>query len=345
MRPEDLFGERSPALDACRRMRPLGRSATAVCIPLQAAELLPHMCGMVEVAALLQDVFSKPTLAKRRFARMVGRLSGLHFALVGRPGTGRRTAVRSACATCGIDMLTIAPEQYVYQDLGVAMNYCLAFKPCVLYFDGFDALLKNRDFCNEFGFQILGQEPVADTWDGMYLAFGIENPALLAAQPLLRLCKNRYATVRDLDAEDAARLLFRVFLPEGGAKVNADDLTDKQWDDLETAVKRCTPRDLKDFASVVQWSALSRISVRSHAEDSGIPVMASDKSVSLPGPSTAAAAAAVDAAPGPIVVDWAQDVEANYVVIPPDRSPTGVLAYAVPRYREGCWSFQQSPDG
>lgn len=303
--------------DAIARMHPLGRTGAMTCVPAEVCNLLPHMCGMAEISELLCNVLVKPSIAKKVYMETAGRLTGFHFALVGENGTGRRSAMRSVCAACCIDALTITYHQYVYGDIGYAIRYASSHMPCVVYFDDFDSLGCKDEFAAEFSYQVLGQDRLCNTWEGVWLGFGVQTQAAATAWPLADLCGPRFASVRNLTDEEAARLLMQDFLSTGGAQVDVESMTGQQWTVLAAAMQDCTPQDLKGFAGSVLWSALSRVSTGSHATANDIPVL---------GPTsrwTRGAAQQRQHRP-PVEVKWTMDAEPCYKKQGTEETGTGV---------------------
>ena len=270
-------------LKALSRMAPLGRtgSTTTLC-PDMCTLLPPDMRGMTEVAELLWNALVKPAAVYRAYVASVGRLSALHFCIVGAEGSGKRGALRMACASCCVDMLTISPQWYSPDDLGYAVMYACSERPCVIYFDDIDALMRNPAFKHDFDLHVFGQDDLCSTWNRVWLAFGALSEADVHTTPVLKLCGLRVAAVTELQDREAAEMLVNKFLCVGNVRIEPA-LTDAQWGELAMAARGCTPRDLRDFAGMVTYHALCRISLRNLAEIYGLPIVSETMERQQPG--------------------------------------------------------------
>jgi len=272
---QDEFDRFRRRMYAIKRMHPLERTATSTLVsPSAGARLVAAMAGMDKIAALLSAVIVGPSVAPDTYAATVGKLSGLHFCLIGPRGSGRHEATASVCASCCVDMVTVSPYQYTLGDVGFALEYACKEMPCVVYFDGFETLWRKERFVEEFSYEVLGMEGLRDSWDGVWLAFAVESsdPVMDETMPIRDLCGfRRCASVSDLTDKQRRDLMFDRFLCAGGAEVRSDaagggdaaGITDRQWSDLKMAMRDCAPGDLRRFAADVQYSALSRVPIQS----------------------------------------------------------------------------------
>jgi hypothetical protein len=247
--------------DPLRKFTPLGRTATSAFVPRTATGLLPHMFGMNEIAKLLFEVIVKPSACGTVYTSTVGRLTGLHFCLVGREGTGRRTALRTVCSMCQVDMLTINSLQYQYGDVDHVIQSACYRRPCVVYFEDYDWLRKMPDFARDFDYQVLAMDLLCNTWNHIWLGFGMTSLAAAKSPPLSYLCADRVACVVDMTEEEKGRLLFNSFLSTGGVDDNRHAMTAEQWQRLVEATREATPADLRAFAGRVIYATLTRMSL------------------------------------------------------------------------------------
>lgn len=271
--PQTPASADSAYLKAIGRMAPLGRTGirTTLC-PDMCTLLPPDIRGMSEVAELLWNALVKPATVHEAYIPTVGRLSALHFCIVGAEGTGKRTALRMACASCCVDMLTISPQWYAPDDLCYAVLYACAERPCIVYFDDIEALMKIPVFKHDFDLHVLGQDELCSTWNQVWLAFGALSESDVRTTPVLPLCGMRIAAVVEMQDREAAEMLVNKFLCVGNVRVEPP-LTDAQWGELAMAARGCTPRDLRDFAGAVMYHAMCRISLRNLAEIYGLHVV------------------------------------------------------------------------
>lgn len=249
---------------ALRRLRPIGRSGSRTTIPLDRSDLLSHMYGMSQVTTILWNTIAKAVLLFQAYSTGVGRLGGLHFAIQGPKGCGRRSAVMSVCRQCCCDMVTVSPLRHVSGDIEYAIMYAVENNPCVIYFDGMEDLHQLPDFDNEFTKQVLGSETLCNSWNAVWLGFGVETLRELDSK-MYAMCGPRIAEVEPLKPEEAIKLLANEFLCMGGARVNPP-LTVDERTILNEAVQGCTPADLRNFAATVHYRALSRMTLTALSE-------------------------------------------------------------------------------
>lgn len=320
--------------DAIARMHPIGRTATSTTAPIDESRYIQKMAGMNDIRRLLCKVLVKPSMGSRLCADTVGRLTGLHFCLIGPRGSGKHTATQSVCATCHIEMLTVIPYQYRKGDICYAIRYACAQKPCVIYFDRFEQLWFIKEFVDEFTFQILGQEALCETWEGvLWLAFAVESERILTDEqyPVRELCDRRCACVSPLTSEERASMLINNFMCIGGAaKIgDIDEIKEREWADLGIATENLSPGDLKKFAATAQFKAFSRLSMRTLSEDSGLKIWETSLAKKRQPPSAPPAKRRLD-------ISWRLDCATSYEEDVEKRRKTGKQCFIVPK-RASHW--------
>jgi hypothetical protein len=306
-------------------MDPLQRSANVTYLSPEEYDLLPKsFLGMGQIRDLLWKYLVKPTVVRPVYRRSAGKMTTLHFALVGKPGSGRRTAVRIACATCCMDMLTIHPNKFRFTDMCWALQYAFARRPCVIYFDAFELLQKNREFMEDFLYQLYNSiYPVLDGWDGVWFVFALQSEGAALSPPVSDLCSDRFACVEEFSPPQLEALFFTSFLPTGGA-VLAKGLTEEQRRVFLSAIESSTPGELRNFAGEVQSAALCRVELECLAMHNNIKFLRGKdtSSRSLPasywGKDSALSSGSVPTT-WKIQISWELDAEPLYVVRLPSR--------------------------
>jgi hypothetical protein len=254
---QELLAKDDETMHREKRLQPIYVESGKTAIdPDRTEPILKGMAGMDEVSNLLWNVLVKPAATSEYYRNVYGRLGALHFAVVGPNGCGKKTAISTICNNAATTIFFIEANAYVNGDVAFAIAEACKKRPAVVCFDGFEALNTKPGFHEEFAMQVLGSKPLLTTWNMVWLAFCVENPATITNTTLARIVGLRVAKVKSLDGPSAADILMRVFLPP--VLPLLEPLTNEQKCLLESAAVGCTPSELKEFASNIVISALSR---------------------------------------------------------------------------------------
>ena len=259
--------EYEDAMAHLSRMEPLYREVRTIMVDPTNQHILPNMVGMDAVEAMLWRVVVRPALARREYRLKVGIISPLHFAIIGPHGTGKRTAIRTVCATAGVDMVTITPTAYLEGDIGFAVDRAYRARPALVCFDGFEELIRRPDFEREFRIKVASFRELCERFTGVWLAFCTNDGNSVQMPFIQRLLGRRVAGVDRPTRRQAAELFFRSHLVRTGVTL-ARQLTDDEANRLEEAADGCTPAELQAFAADVAFSALTRCDLAEIVGDS-----------------------------------------------------------------------------
>jgi hypothetical protein len=225
------------------------------------SDILSDMHGMSEVSKMLWTTIVKPRVDKEGVASTLGTLGSLHFCIIGRWGSGKRTAVRSVCAMAGVEVWTIDPCRYETGDLGCAVHVACLRRPCVILIDDFETLHRMKEFVYEVSHQIDACPLLKTAWDGVWIGILLWDDEELERLPWISdLCGPRIARVKPLTGREGATLLTERFLLERNVEISPC-LTSAQFDVLADAADGCTPGELKDFASTIMYRMLERTEI------------------------------------------------------------------------------------
>jgi hypothetical protein len=329
-----------------RRMKRLGRSGQTAGIQLQTASMLPTMYGMANIDKLLWDAVVKPSVVPATYRSTCGRLTGLHFGLIGPRGSGKHSAVRMVCAQMCIEMVTISPKWYEFGDIHQAISFASYDSPAIVYFDEFAALAKRDAFVAEFYTQVLGQDDMCTTWSNIWLAFAFESEEEMLSLPekiqgVTEICRSRRACVCDLSESESINYVIGAITKVVSVPVRIiPNMSEEQYYRLGLACRGCTPRELEGFAGDVVYNALRRMDLKTLAQMNNIPIIGSQP-LQLPprqpmaGPDDSIAAfvqgyggrAAASPLPASacrqqlgcvIDIEWSTDAERMYNFLPAD---------------------------
>ena len=238
------------------RLDPLYRETGRVFIDASKTDVLSGMLGMENVSKMLWQLLVKPAVAGQLYRDTIGQLGPLHFAIVGPEGTGKRTAVRTACSIASVDAVFLRPSAYQLGDVAFALRRACSVRPSLICFEDFDVLHKDPNFDREFADVILGCREICGTFDSVWLAFTLVSEDIIEWPMFSRLIGRRVSRVSSLGPEDASRLLMS-FITSSGINLGYP-LTEEEATKLGVASEECTPSELKAFAGEVCMSALSR---------------------------------------------------------------------------------------
>jgi hypothetical protein len=259
---EKMGGTQQPVNTSCR-----------VCIEISAF-VLNGIIGAEAAETVLCACFAKPILAPHAYKQRMGSSTRpFNAAIIGPPGSGKRTAVKRACSLCGATLLCVGPDTYEPWALTVATSYATRWRPTLIYFDGFDEMCaKEPEFLREFNAVVIQNRELIGSWNYSWIVLGISNretalPCVEEALATLCIADN-IAEMRKATGEELATLAME-FLAEYKIPI-LPKITSQQLDQLRIAVSGATPADVHEFIMRVAASAMKNADLRTlESDDSG----------------------------------------------------------------------------
>lgn len=178
-----------------------------------------------------------------------------NFVLIARPGTGRRSLVRTlAVDEMHISMVTLRPDTYLPGYLCLALDMAERFSPHLVYIDEFERLCDNPDFVRELGFI----HPTEGQWPRhmrncltivvLGITEGCDHPAVMDRARVL--CPTqKIVRVKMPSSEQMCTVLVNNLVR---MSVYTQPTTPRQWTQLATAVTNATPADVVAFAERIR---------------------------------------------------------------------------------------------
>ena len=304
------------------RMDLLPRDGSKVNVNPDDVDILVGLCGMEDVQPLLYNNLYKPALVPDYYANTAGRLCPLHFAIVGRNGTGKRTAIRYVCSLVRADAVFITPP-YKQGDLGFALGRASedVVKPALVCIEDTTELMRDHTFVQDFTIEMHYREHLRTRFNRTWIAFCAETEDILSHECIKSLVGSRIAHVRRLDGEKAATLLMCSFMLRD---MRLDEqLTEHQVRCLYEAADGASPKELKAFAGEVCMRAINRRPLEVIAAHAG-------KAVSHP-TTDATLTEFQNCTDESITISWAIDAEPVYCKLDPEYWEDGVEKFTIPR--------------
>lgn len=191
----------------------------------------------------------------------------LNFAVVGPNGSGRKRAVRFACSEANICSVTISKDSYESSFITMAVQYAYFKRPFLLLFDGFDELVSNPTFVNEFTTAILRNPLFNKGWNNVWIVATLSTLDSSVVQLLSRICYyDNIVCMEKPNERDYYDFLIKYIEDHN---ISVPDPTDAQSNRLLTAVRDSTPADVARFGDRIIASVMDNTTLAELAECSG----------------------------------------------------------------------------
>jgi hypothetical protein len=183
-----------------------------------------------------------------------------HFAVVGRPGFGKRTAILKACALTNRDVVVITKEKYQPEDLALVSEFASVKQPFVIYIDDFDALCQNEVFLKEYKTLCTSPFVTERVFLNVWIIISVINDQDALISPLLRrVCPDvNRVKIPEIPPDVLDQVLWDDLRT---SKIKIDPpMIDTDWTKFYNAIIGASPKDVKEFGLSITTLAMEKMS-------------------------------------------------------------------------------------
>ncbi|EFX00003.1 peroxisome biosynthesis protein, pas1 [Grosmannia clavigera kw1407] len=236
----------------------------------QARTTFASIGGLGETRRVLLETLAYPTRYAPIFAQCPLRLrSGL--LLYGFPGCGKTLLAGAVAGECGLNFISVKGPEILNKYIGASEKSvrdlfarAQAARPCVLFFDEFDAIAPKRGHdstgvTDRVVNQLLTQMDGAEGLSGVYVLAATSRPDLIDPALLRpgRLDKSLLCDMPDRDDRvDIVRALVRKARVDDDVLTNNSPTTDAHWADIARRTDGFSGADLQALVSNAQLEAI-----------------------------------------------------------------------------------------
>jgi hypothetical protein len=218
--------------------------------------------GFVGLEALY-DKFSQRVIQRIKptdvFASAFDDSRAYHFVLVGRPGFGKRTAIKKACALTNRDVVVITKEKYQPEDIALVSEFAMVKRPFVIYIDDFDALCQTETFLKEFKTLCASPFVTEEVFLNVWIIISVINDQEPQISTLLRkVCPDvNRVKIPEIPPDTLDKVLWEC-LHKSKIKIDPD-MIDTEWTKFYSAIQGASPKDVKEFGLSITTLAMDKM--------------------------------------------------------------------------------------